>query len=185
MATGHRTTGLGFGFLTGLLVFCLFGAIVLAWFKLGKRGEETVERQRASTRMEKLAELHKQEQESLNTYKIADPAKGTVHLPISRAIELAVADIQKKAVQPSSVKVEVPYPYGLAKPPAPMMEGEPPPVSSQPAANDQAAPAAGQPAPAGAQPAASPANPAPGGNPPAPVNPPAPAPAMDAPELKK
>ena len=42
-----------------------------------------------------------------------DKAKGTLQLPIDTAMDLVVNDYQSKPVQPSQVKVDDPYPYGL------------------------------------------------------------------------
>lgn len=118
--------------------FCAFGLLVFVWFRLGPRAEN-IEQKRAAARMEKLAALQA-ENDKQKTYAWGDQAKGVVHVPIHRAVELVIADLPKKAVHASGTKVEVPYPYGLAQPVA---------AASSPA---------GSPAPAGS-PGASPASP--------------------------
>ncbi|MDP9291804.1 MAG: hypothetical protein M3O82_05515 [Verrucomicrobiota bacterium] len=139
-------------FLWALIGFCAFGLLVFVWFRVGPRAQN-VEQKRAAARMEKLAALQT-ENEKHKTYAWGDKAKGVVHVPVDRAVELVIADLHKKIVHASGAKVEVPYPYGLSQPVAaaasPAPGGSPVPAGS-PAAG-------GSPAPAGS-PGASPASP--------------------------
>lgn len=114
----HRTASLGLTFFWGIAVFCGFAFLAWVLFHFAVK-PETYEDKRAAARVEKRGALEKENEQKLTTYAWVDKAKGTVQLPIERAIELAVADLasEKRPVHPSSVKVENPYPAGLLPPP--------------------------------------------------------------------
>ncbi|SRR5581483_1247042 len=77
-----------------VLLFFLFGAIVLAVVGPSPRGTN-YERERAKQRMEKVKSLQ-DDAKSLTTYAWIDKNKGTVRIPIDRAMELAVVDLANK-----------------------------------------------------------------------------------------
>jgi hypothetical protein len=88
---------------------------VVAWiaFRLVAPAE-TYEDQRAKDRVAKVLAINTEAQQKL--YSPAhwiDKAKGSVQLPIDAAMELVINDYQHKPVQPSQVKVDNPYPFGL------------------------------------------------------------------------
>jgi len=114
----HRTASLGLTFFWGIAVFCGFAFLAWVLFHFAAK-PETYEDKRAAARLEKRAALEKENEQKLGSYAWVDKAKGTVQLPIDRAIELAVTDLasEKRPVHPSSVKVENPYPAGLQPPP--------------------------------------------------------------------
>ena len=81
-----------------VLLFALFGVIVLAIIGPMPRGSD-YEETRAKKRMENLKTAQEDAEKALNTYAWVDKNKGVVRIPISRAMELTVADLaQKKPV---------------------------------------------------------------------------------------
>src|SRR5947208_10393296 len=78
-----------------VLLFALFGAIVVAVIGPTPRGD-TYERMRAEARAKKLKDARDEESKALTSYSWIDKNKGTVRLPIDRAIELTVADLANK-----------------------------------------------------------------------------------------
>jgi hypothetical protein len=156
MSSELKKASVGPAFLGGILAFLIIGLFVLIWFCISGK-PESFDDKRAVARVAKLDALQKENEEKLTSYAWVNKAKGTVQLPIDRAMELVVADLKAKPVQASSVKLEPIYPAGLQQAPA----------VAAPAATGSAAPAAAapgkSPAPAAAtaQPAAAPAPSAP------------------------
>ncbi len=154
MAT-PRSAGLGLNFITGILGFVLFGVVVL-FLTCTRPASESLDKKRASNRLTKLDELRKQNGEKLHAYAWIDQKAGVAQIPIERAMELAVVDLKNKKVGASDVKVEVPYPVGLAAPaaapaPTPVPPGAPVKEKTpqdQPAPKAVAAPTSASPAPA-------------------------------------
>ena len=149
-----------------VLLFVLFGAIVLALIGPMPRGDD-YEQTRAKKRMEGLQKLRKDDDEALNTYSWVDKNKGVVRVPISRAMELTVAELAKKKPAPA-YPIATPEaqaaPGGKAVPspassPASVPSGTPKPTSvSGPNSEARGQPAAAvnpPPAPPGTQPGAS------------------------------
>jgi len=115
-----------------VLLFALFGVIVLAIIGPMPRGSD-YEETRARKRMENLKTAREDAEKSLNTYAWVDKNKGVVRIPISRAMELTVADLaQKKPVAAGPIATPPPAqasPAGAASPAA-----SPPPAASKPGA---------------------------------------------------
>jgi len=78
-----------------VLLFALFGAIVVAVIGPAPRGD-SYEQMRAEARAKKLKDARDEESKALTNYAWIDKNKGTVRLPIERAIELTVADLANK-----------------------------------------------------------------------------------------
>jgi len=78
-----------------VLLFALFGAIVVAVIGPAPRGD-SYEQMRAEARAKKLKDARDEESKALTSYAWIDKNKGTVRLPIERAIELTVADLANK-----------------------------------------------------------------------------------------
>jgi len=78
-----------------VLLFALFGAIVVAVIGPTPRGDD-YERVRAESRIKKFLDLRDEENKALSSYAWVDKTKGTVRLPIDRAMELTVADLANK-----------------------------------------------------------------------------------------
>ncbi|HEY0792521.1 MAG TPA: hypothetical protein VGD78_15765 [Chthoniobacterales bacterium] len=149
---------------TSLVITLLFAGLVglIAWQRQGIPNENTDVREK---RLKNLADLVADNDKVLTQYRWIDRTKGVVGIPVERAKQLVLADLEGNK----------PHPAGPVNPapPAPNSNGAPAPTTN-PAASPSPA--------AGVQPAA----PAPGPNaPPAPVvNPqsvPAPSPAPAAP----
>jgi hypothetical protein len=132
-----------------VLLFALFGVIVLAIIGPMPRGSD-YEETRAKKRMENLKTAQGDAEKALNTYAWVDKNKGVVRIPISRAMELTVADLaQKKPAQagPIATPAAQASPAGATSPAA-----SPAPVASKLGATQPA----GSPSPPGPSGSASP-----------------------------
>ena len=78
-----------------VLLMVLFGAIAVAIIGPAPRGD-TYEQQRAQKRGENLKKLHEEDAKALTGYAWIDKNKGSVRIPIERAMQLAVADLANK-----------------------------------------------------------------------------------------
>src|SRR6267143_1504779 len=78
-----------------VLLFALFGVMVVAVIGPAPRGD-TYEQIRAEARAKKLKDARDEETKALTSYAWVDKNKGTVRLPIDRAMELTVADLANK-----------------------------------------------------------------------------------------
>ena len=83
-----------------MLLFALFGVIVLAIIGPMPRGSD-YEEVRAKKRMEKLKTLREETEKDLTTYAWVDKNKGVARIPISRAMELTVAELAQKKPAPA------------------------------------------------------------------------------------
>src|SRR6266567_3094749 len=83
-----------------VLLFALFGVIVVAVIGPGPRSD-TYERMRAEERVKKLKDARDEDAKALTSYAWVDKNKGTVRLPIDRAMELTVADLANKNPAPA------------------------------------------------------------------------------------
>jgi hypothetical protein len=127
-----------------VLLFALFGVIVLAVIGPAPRGSD-YEETRARKRMETLNTTRDEATKALVTYGWIDKNKGIAHIPIDRAMELAVAELAQKKPAPAG-PIATPEPQAAAAPASPA------PASPAPAGSPQSSPA---------QPAASPSGQAP------------------------
>ena len=139
-----------------VLLFALFGVMVVAVIGPGPRGD-TYERMRAEDRVKKLKDVRDEEAKALASYAWVDKNKGTVRLPIDRAMELTVADLANKKPAPA---------YPIAAPESSPAPGGAASASPAPSASPQAS---GTPKPTSVAGPNSPAR----GQPAAAVNPPA------------
>ena len=83
-----------------VLLFALFGAIALAIVGPAPRGND-YEKMRAENRLKKLKDAHEEDAKALTAYAWIDKNKGTVRLPIERAMELTVAELASKKPAPA------------------------------------------------------------------------------------
>jgi hypothetical protein len=119
-----------------VLLFALFGVISLAIVGPAPR-TDTYEKSRAENRMKKLKDLRDEESKALTAYAWVDKNKGTVHLPIERAMELTVAELANKkpaAAGPIATPESSAAPGGAAAAspapsPSPQASGTPKPIS--------------------------------------------------------
>lgn len=162
-----------------VLLFALFGIIVLAIIGPMPRGSD-YEEVRAKKRMEKLKTLREEAEKDLTTYAWIDKNKGVARIPISRAMELTVADLAQKKPAPAGPIATQAVETSPAGPAPPAAAGSPKPGAAQPAGSPSALTPAASASPAG-QTAASPQTQAPASPPrsaqPAPSAPASPAPA--------
>ena len=90
------------------MLFLGFGVIVAITFGAMQRGS-TYEDSRAQARTEKLKTARADWDKTANSYGWVDKAKGVAHVPIARAMELELADLDARK----------PMPAGPIAPPAP------------------------------------------------------------------
>ena len=83
-----------------VLLFVLFGVIVVAVVGPAPRGD-TYEKMRADGRMKKLQDLRDEDSKALTGYSWIDKNKGTVRLPIERAMGLTVTELANKKPAPA------------------------------------------------------------------------------------
>jgi hypothetical protein len=142
-----------------VLLFALFGVIVLAIIGPAQRGSD-YEEARAKKRVENLKTLREEADNALTTYGWIDKTKGLARIPIDRAMELTVAKLAKQKPAPAG-PIATPETQAPAGAPASAA-----PASPAPAGSSQTG---------GASPAASPAAQAPASPLPAAQSPPSPA----------
>jgi hypothetical protein len=155
-----------------VLLFALFGVIVLAIIGPAPRWSD-YEETRAKKRMENLKTLREETEKALNTYGWIDKNKGVAHIPISRAMELMVAELARK--KPAAAG-PIATPEAQA---SPAVAASPAPASPAPAGSPK--PGGAQPSPQASAPATSPSGQAPASPSPATQASPPPAPASPAP----
>ena len=117
-----------------VLLFALFGVIVLAIVGPSPRGSD-YEETRARKRIENLKMLREEADKALTTYGWVDKNKGVAHIPITRAMELTVAELAKQRPAPAgpiATPEAQPTAAAGASPPAPT--GPAAPASPSPAA---------------------------------------------------
>jgi hypothetical protein len=83
-----------------VLLFALFGVIVVAVIGPTPR-RDNYEQMRAEARAKKLKDARDEDTKTLTSYAWVDKNKGTVRLPIDRAMELTVADLANKKPAPA------------------------------------------------------------------------------------
>src|SRR5213078_5376834 len=83
-----------------VLIFALFGVIVLAIIGPAPRGSD-YEETRAKKRVENLKTVREEANKALNTYGWIDKTKGAARIPIGRAMELTVAELAKQKPAPA------------------------------------------------------------------------------------
>jgi hypothetical protein len=99
-----------------LTLFALFGVIVLAVVGPAPRGD-SYEQTRAKKRVDNLKTLRDEDVKALTTYSWVDKNKGTARIPISRAMELTVAELAKKKPAPAG-PIATPPPQAASPAPA-------------------------------------------------------------------
>ena len=134
-----------------VLLFALFGVIVLAVIGPLPRGTD-YEETRAKKRIENLKTAREDAEKALNSYAWIDKNKGVVRIPISRAMELTVAELAQKKPAPAG---PITTPAAQTSP-----TGAPPPASAGPQGATGSS-SAGAPAKAAPPPPAAAASPTP------------------------
>ena len=129
-----------------VLLFALFGVIVLAIIGPAQRGSD-YEEARAKKRVENLKTLREETDKALTTYGWIDKTKGLAHIPIERAMEVTVAELAKQKPAPAGpiATPETQAPAGAAASPAPASPAAQAPASPSPAAQSPPSPASPSP----------------------------------------
>jgi hypothetical protein len=143
-----------------VLLFALFGVIVLAIIGPAQRGSD-YEEARAKKRVENLKTLREEADKALTTYGWIDKTKGLAHIPIERAMELTVTELAKQKPAPAG-PIATPETQAPAGAPA-----SPAPASPAPAGSSQT----GGASPAASPAAQAPASPSPAAQSPSPASP--------------
>jgi hypothetical protein len=107
--------------ITGLVMILLFGGFALLLLSQG-RSIPNVDQVAAETRVKNLADLNAQNEKILMHYHWIDKSKGVVGIPIDRAMDLVLSELQSNK----------PHPAGPVNPPA----------APQPQASPQSSPTA-------------------------------------------
>ena len=168
-----------------VLLFLFFGLLVLVVFAAIPR-KDNYEDKRAKARAEKLKNAQEETNKALKNYAWIDKNKGTVRVPIERAMELTVAELAAKKPMPAGpIATPEPSPAGSVAPVASTAPSASP--SANPSATPKATSVAGPKSESRGQPAAAvnPPNALPGTQPGAKATPAAspPAPAAQQPKL--
>jgi hypothetical protein len=115
-----------------VLLFILFGVIVLAIIGPSPRGGD-YEETRAKKRLENLKTSREDAEKALTTYAWVDKNKGVVRIPISRAMELTVAQLaRQKPIQAGPIATPAPETQAIAVSTSPAPAGSPKPAAPQP-----------------------------------------------------
>src|ERR1700760_242211 len=108
--------------ITGLVMVLLFGAFALFLVSQGQ-SIPNVEELHAQTRLKNLADLNSENQKILTQYHWVDKSKGVVGIPIDRAMDLVLAELQSN--KPHSAG-----PVNPPTPPQPQPTASPKPAAS-------------------------------------------------------
>jgi hypothetical protein len=137
-------------FAGAFVIFALFAVVVQFLVNSGDREAFDEEAIRAKERYEILKKIEDENNNLTTGYAWADRAKGTVRIPLDRAMELAVAKLsaQGEPKPAGAIDLTVPHasavkPGGLAAP-----QPTPPPFNARPAPAATPAPPAATNAPA-------------------------------------
>lgn len=84
----------GIMLLIGVLILLLAAVLGGLWLNRSTSATETEDADRAAVRVKNLAELQAADTKALTTYGWNDQAKGIVHIPITKAMELVLPAIQ-------------------------------------------------------------------------------------------
>lgn len=127
-----------------VLLFLVFGVIVLAVIGPAPRGSD-YEQERAKERMEKMKAIQ-DDAKSLTTYSWIDQNKGSVRIPIERAMALTLVDLAHKKPVPAG-PIATPAPGAQVNAPAapsPAASPSPkPPSVIEPQSDNRSQPALG------------------------------------------
>ena len=121
--------------LWAVVLFVFFGAIVAITFGTMQRGS-SYEEERAKARAEKLKTAEEEWNKTSSSYGWVDKEKGVTRIPVERAMELELADLQSKKPAPAG-QIATPAP---AEAPAPSTGVPQPATSPNPASPPPVAP---------------------------------------------
>jgi hypothetical protein len=78
------------------VALCIFFGLIVAIVFAAMPRTSTYEEERASARADKFKTAHEEWQKTSNSYGWIDKAKGVAHIPIARAMELELKDLQSR-----------------------------------------------------------------------------------------
>src|ERR1700760_3674104 len=104
--------------ITGLVMVLLFGAFALFLVSQGQ-SVPNVEELHAQTRLKNLADLNSENQKNLTQYRWVDKSHGVVGIPIERAMDLVLVQLQSNKPHPAG-PVNVPVAAPPQGTPAPL-----------------------------------------------------------------
>lgn len=134
-------------FAGAMLLFVLFGAVVLWMLGTADREAISEEAQRAKQRQEILAQVQQENKDLLSGYGWVDRELGIVRIPLDEAMALAVTRLQGEprpaypidptiplgaAFRPGGYAAPPPTPPPFAAPPAPEPEADTPAETGEP-----------------------------------------------------
>jgi cbb3-type cytochrome oxidase subunit 3 len=129
-------------FFGAFVLFALFAAFVAWMLRAGDPASFDEEAIRAKERYDILAKIDAENKALITGYGWADQSKGTVRIPLDRAMELAVAKLAAQGEPRPAYPVDPNVPLGSAVKPGGLAAAQPTP----PPFNAPAAPAAPEPA---------------------------------------
>ena len=130
-----------------VLLFALFGVIVLAVIGPAPRGSD-YEETRAKKRMENLKASRDDATKALTTYGWIDKNKGVARIPITRAMELTIAQLAQQKPAPAG-PIATPEPQAPPASASPAPAGSPQPDAARASVSHPAQAPASPPPPAG------------------------------------
>ena len=130
--------------LWAVVLFTFFGAIVAITFGTMERGS-SFEAERAKARAEKLKIAEEEWNKTSGSYGWVDKEKGVARIPIQRAMELELADLQSKKPVPAGpiatpAPAEAPVPSTGVTQPANPPNAAPVPPAAAPKAHSEGPP---------------------------------------------
>jgi flagellar basal body-associated protein FliL len=98
----------GPGILTIISVLVLLLAAVAGalWISHSGSATEREDQERAAVRTKNLADLRAADQTALTTYGWSDKAKGIIHIPVTRAMELVVPELNSRSTKGASSQTQ-------------------------------------------------------------------------------
>ena len=147
--TAPREKSIWLMFAGAFLLFALFAAFVAWMLRAGDQASFDEEAIRAKERYEILAKIEEENKNLTTGYGWADQAKGTVRIPLDRAMELAVAKLAAQGEPRPAYAVDPNLPLGSAVKPGGLAAAQPtPPPFNGPGIPAPPAPEAPAPEPA-------------------------------------
>lgn len=89
--------------ITPLLALAIFGLVATAWRVMQRTVPEPLDAKRVAERTRISAEVAAQDQKALETYAWLDRDRGTVRMPIAKAMELSVTLFKEPAAGRSNL----------------------------------------------------------------------------------
>jgi hypothetical protein len=135
-------------FAGAFVLFALFALGVVWMLRSGDKASYDEEAIRAKERSDILAKIQEENKALTTGYGWADQAKGTVRIPLDRAMELTVANLAAQGEPRPANPIDLTIPLGSAVKPGGLAAAQPtPPPFNAPAPTAPAAPATEAPTP--------------------------------------